>query len=209
MLRMVDEIDLKIISDLQNDGRKSLTAIGNEIIKKKRNFDGKEEEQHGISHVSVKKRLNKLVDNQFIKVTADLNAEKFNFQLALITAEVESHEVSQNIIRKFSNCPRVIFLSTLGGGSYNIACMIACEDRETLNSVLAVCSLRNHEGIRRSEVSICDTPIVPKFIPTKIFNQGCNLDNNHREIDCSLCDKYNNGKCIGCPASEFYRNGIK
>ena len=206
---MVDEIDLKIISDLQDDGRKSLTAIGHEIVKKRKNMEGKLEEQQGISHVSVKKRLNKLIDKQFIKVTADLNAEKFNFQLALITAEVESHEVTQQIIRKFSNCPRVIFLSTLGGGSYNIACMIACEDRETLNSVLAVCSLRNHEGIRRSEVSICDIPIVPKFIPTKLFNQGCHFANEHNDIECIKCEKYVGGKCIGCPASEFYRNGMK
>ncbi|NHI94420.1 MAG: hypothetical protein EAX96_18160 [Candidatus Lokiarchaeota archaeon] len=206
---MVDEIDLKIISDLQEDGRKSLTAIGSEIVKKKKSNDGKLEDQHGISHVSVKKRLNKLVENQFIKVTADLNAQKFNFQLALISAEVESHEATQKIIRKFSGCPRVIFLSTLGGGSYNVACIIACEDRETLNSVLAVCSLRNQEGIRRSEVSICDTPIVPKFIPTRIFNQGCKIEDDLRQFECVSCEKYKNGKCIGCPASEYYKNGIK
>ncbi|MHA1893504.1 MAG: Lrp/AsnC family transcriptional regulator [Candidatus Helarchaeota archaeon] len=206
---MVDEIDLKIISDLQNDGRKSLTAIGQEIIKKKKNHDGVLEVQHGISHVSVKKRLNKLIENELIKITADINAEKFNFQIALITAEVESHKKTQEILKKFSKCPRVIFLSTLGGGSYNIACMIACEDRETLNSVLAVCSLRNQKGIRRSEVSICDIPIIPKFIPFKIGNNLHDMEMGHGEFECDKCEKYIEGKCIGCPASEFYKNEAK
>ncbi len=206
---MVDEIDLKIISDLQDDGRKSLTAIGNEIIKEKKDIDGKTlEKKQGISHVSVKKRLNKLVNGEYIKIYAGLNTEKFNFHLALLTVEVESYEIMEEILKKFTNCPRILFLSTLGGGNYNLACILACEDKDTLNIVLAVCSLRNHKGIRRSEVSICDVPILPKFIPLKINNRGCTLENGTREYECKTCIKYKEKKCVGCPASDYYNSNI-
>ena len=93
---LIDETDRKIISILQENGRVSLTAIGKKL---------------GLSHVSIKKRIEKLCDN-LVKVTAGLNTENLGFRIAIVNVEVEGHERLLKLIEKFSNCPRMVFMTT-------------------------------------------------------------------------------------------------
>ena len=80
---MFGNIDNIIISELQNDGRKSLSEISKKI---------------GISQVAVKKRLNKLQKNELLSISANLNLESFGARMALII-EVENHKIMKRIMK--------------------------------------------------------------------------------------------------------------
>jgi len=186
----MDDIDRKIISFLQEDGRISLSEMGQKV---------------GLSHVSVSKRLKNLCES-LVNVSAGLNAEQLGLHVAVVNAEVETHERLRELVDIFSKCPRTVFVTTTTG-AYNIMTIMVAEDADTLNAILDVCSIRARKGIRRSEAIIGEAPVVPKYLPIKI------VPNKEMEIapcgiNCRKCLRYKNQKCLGCPATKYYRGPL-
>ena len=186
----MDKYDKSIISILQEDGRASLTDIGKAL---------------GLSHVSVRKRLKKLCD-ETIKVTVGFNIEKLGFHIAIINVEVEGHDRLLELIEKFSKCPRIVFMTTTTG-AYNLMTIMVAEDSDTLKAIIEVCSVRAQKGIRRSEVTIGDPPIIPRYLPIKIVADKT-LEEAPCGINCGKCIRYKQGKCLACPATKYYRGPL-
>ncbi len=193
LLMKINELDDKnkmLINHLQSDGRDSLTNIGKFL---------------GISHVSVQKRIKKLLDNHQIRISANLSSSALEITYAIILVEVDSYKQLKSLIEKYSKCPRHVFFGTLTG-SYNLISIIAAENQETLQSVINVCSMRNEPGLRRTEIFMVDLPLKPQFIPFKIPNKGdseiCNCGN-----DCKGCERYGEKSCFGCPGTKWYLEG--
>ena len=179
------------IRDSQKDGKATLSRIAEEV---------------GLSAMGVKKRINKL-EKMGVKISALLDVEKLKIIIAIIAMEVESAEALENLLKKFRDCPRIIkfFVTT---GSYNLFALIFAEDYHSLESIsLEKCSLRSQPGIRRFEIypvqeihydSYLDIKVVAdktrKFAPCGVF--------------CGDCKRYEVYKCLGCPATVFYRGKL-
>jgi len=73
----LDDVDRKIVSKLQQDGRTTFEELG---------------EITGYTSMGVKKRLNKLLQKDVIKVTALLNPKSLNLYAAIVLLEMESTE---------------------------------------------------------------------------------------------------------------------
>jgi DNA-binding Lrp family transcriptional regulator len=73
----LDNIDKKLVSILQKNGRTSLSEIGKDL---------------GMSHVAVSKRLDKLVQSELVKVTAGVNAEYLDAKVLFMGLETEDME---------------------------------------------------------------------------------------------------------------------
>ena len=186
----MDDIDKELISILQKDGRTSLSEIGKKV---------------GFSHVSIRKRLKNLCKNT-VKVSAGLNAEQLGLRIAIVNAEVETPERLRELIDIFSKCPRVVFVTTITG-AYNVMTMMVAEDADTLNAIVEVCSIRAQKGIRRSEVTIGEAPTVPKYLPIRIVAAKVDED-APCGINCGICMRYKEKKCLGCPATKYYRGPL-
>jgi DNA-binding Lrp family transcriptional regulator len=186
----MNNIDKKIISILQQDGRTSLSSMGKQL---------------GMSHVAVGKRLDKLFDN-LVKVSAGINAEYLGFRLAIVYAEVETPKRLRELINIFSKCPRMVFLTTTTG-AYNLMTIMVAEDADTLNAIVEECSARAQMNIRRSEATIGEAPVIPKYLPIKIITTKedevapCG-------INCGKCSRYERKKCLACPATKYYRGPL-
>ncbi len=170
---IMDETDKKLISLLQENGRTPLIKIGKSL---------------GLSHVSIRKRLKRLYNNNLIKVTAGINVEKLGFRIATVNAEVEGHERLAELLERFSKCPRIIFMTTTTG-AYNLMTIMIAEDVDTLNAIIEVCSVRTQTGIRRSEVTIGEPPTVPKYLPIKIIAEKT-LEDAPCGVNCGKCIRY-------------------
>jgi DNA-binding Lrp family transcriptional regulator len=189
----LDEVDRKIISQLQIDGRATLEEIAKNV---------------GYTSMGVRKRLQKLVDQNAIKVSALLNPASFKLSPAIVMLEMESADAMQNLIDRFKNCPRVVHIfRTIGG--YNLIALVVAEDQNTLESIsMEKCSLRSGGGIRRSEFyPIGDVHFAP-FLPVRehLTHKGrtaapCN-------VDCRPCTRYKEEKCVGCPTTSHYRGTL-
>ena len=186
----MDDVDKKLVALLQEDGRVSLVELGRKL---------------GISHVSVRKRLSKLLE-KMVNISAGLNGEELGLRIAIVNAEVESPKRLRELIKIFSKCPRMIFLTTITG-AYNLMTIMVAEDSDTLNAIVEVCSVRAQKGIRRSEVVIGEVPVIPKYLPIKISPKK-EMDDAPCGINCGKCLRYKMQKCLGCPKTKYYRGPL-
>jgi len=183
---MVNEIDKRIISELQEDGRKPLSIIGKKI---------------GLSSVATWKRLQKLTKGKWIKISANINVRKLFPKIAIIDSEVKDLATMNKLISKYKDCPRIILNSPFGGS--NIITIMVGEDLPTLESCVGSCSVRIQEGVRRSEVRIGELPSYPSFLPVKI-SSDIETETAPCGFRCDRCQSYKEKKCLGCPATKYY-----
>jgi len=189
----LDDVDKKLISQLQQDGRTTLQDLSKII---------------GYTSMGTKKRLEKLLKNNVIKVSALINPDALELHPAIVMLEMESAEAMQDLIKRFRECPRVIHMfKTMGG--YNLIAFVVAETQGTLESISTEkCSLRCSKGIRRSEFyPISDTYFSP-FLQIRE-----NLSHKEKtvtpcRVDCIQCNRYENQKCVGCPPTSHYKGPL-
>jgi DNA-binding Lrp family transcriptional regulator len=189
----LDEIDKKIITQLQADGRTTLEELSKIT---------------GFTSMGIKKRLERLIKNEIIKVSALINPSPLKLHPAIVMLEMESAEAMQNVLDRFEECPRVIqIFKTLGG--YNLIALVVAETKETLESIsMEKCSLRCSKGIRRSEFyPISDTYFSP------FFQIRENLAHKEKKVtpcnvECDPCKRYETQKCVGCPTTSHYKGSL-
>jgi DNA-binding Lrp family transcriptional regulator len=189
----LDEIDKKIIAQLQGDGRTTLQELSKSI---------------GFTSMGTKKRLEKLLKNGTIKISALINPSTLKLHPAIVMLEMESADAMQDLLDRFQDCPRVIqIFKTIGG--YNLIALVVAETQETLESIsMEKCSLRCSRGIRRSEFyPISDTYFSP-FLQIRE-----NLVHKDRKVtpcnvDCDPCSRYEKQKCVGCPTTTYYKGTL-
>ena len=185
---MLDEIDKKLIEMLTTNGRRSLSEMGKKL---------------GLSHVAIKKRLDKLCTKNIMKIVSAINFSRLKLKAVMILAEVRTSGDIDKILKKYSNCPRMVLLST-AMGRFNLIAIMVGENDSTIESILTVCSFRREKGIMKSEIHLINSISIPKFIPIKIIAEKrgtiapCGMD-------CSNCKRYLQGLCLACPATEVYR----
>lgn len=189
----MDEKDKKIITMLQADGRTTLHDIANKI---------------GLTSMGTKKRLDKLLKNRTIKVSALINPKVLELHPAIVMLEMESAEAMQQLLDRFEECPRIIqIFKTIGG--FNLIALVIAETQETLESIsMEKCSLRCSKGIRRSEFYPISETFFSPFLQVRE-----NLAQQERstapcKINCDPCNRYESKKCVGCPTTPRYRGTL-
>jgi len=189
----LDEVDKKIIAQLQADGRAKLQDLAKTI---------------GYTSMGVKKRLEKLLEKGIIKVSALVNPSALKLYPAIVMLEMENAESMQKLLDRFEECPRVIHIfKTIGG--YNLIALVVAETKETLESIsIEKCSLRCSQGIRRSEFyPISDTYFSP-FLQIREELAHKEKKVTPCKVDCDPCDRYETQKCVGCPVTTHYKGSL-
>ncbi len=189
----MDEIDKKIIAQLQADGRMTLQELSKSI---------------GFTSMGTKKRLERLLKKGTIKVSALINPNVLQLHLAIVMLEMESAEAMQELLNRFEQCPRIVqIFKTVGG--YNLIALVVAETLETLESIsMEKCSLRCSKGIRRSEFYPVSETYFSPFI--QIREQLATKENKVSpcKVNCDPCNRYELQKCVGCPTTINYRGTL-
>jgi len=189
----MDEIDRKLISQLQIDGRTTLEKLGKIT---------------GYTSMGVKKRLEKLLEDKAIRVSAQMNLKHFDMRLAIVLIETDGVETIEKLLKRFEECPRIIYIFTLIGG-YNMMALIAAENQKTLESIsMGKCSLRSGKGIRRSEFYQVKEISYSPLMPVRISLAHRGLKEAPCGVNCNSCNRYKSEECVGCPATECYRGSL-
>jgi len=188
----LDNVDKQLVSLLQKNGRTSLSEIGKKLK---------------MSHVAVSKRLDKLVKNGSVHVSAGVNAEKLDVKLLFMALEVESMDTADRLRDKYQNCPRLLMLAPVTG-SYNLMAIMAAEDTWSLQSITGTCSLRTEPGVRRSESWFGNSPIIPDYVSLNLAPGLSKGSKAPCTRDCAACKRYIDEKCVGCPTTSVYRGTL-
>ena len=189
----MDDVDRKIISQLQLDGRTSFEKLAKII---------------GFSSMGAKKRVDKLVEKGTISISAQVDTKQLDLHAALVLIEIEGAEAMNKLLDRFKECPRVVKIFTTLGG-YNIIALVVAENRETLDSIsVEKCSLRSGGGIRRSEFYPIGNIHYSPFLPVREYLTHQELGITPCGVDCRPCNRYETNKCVGCPATSYYKGTL-
>lgn len=185
----MDEVDRKIISQLQLDGRTTFKELSRIV---------------GYTSMGVKKRVRNLLEQDVVKVSALLNIKSLNLCAAFLLLEIESAEAMHKLLERFKDCPRVVHIFTTLG-RYNLIALVVAEDQETLESIfIEKCSLRSSEGIRRSEFYPIGNVHYSPFLSVREYLAHKERTISPCNVDCRHCRRYKAKKCVGCPTIHYY-----
>jgi len=182
----LDNIDKQIIRALLNKGRESLTNLEKIVAKS---------DHEMMSHTGISKRISKLEESGILKVQANLNFNKLDYKALFLLIEMSSYEEIKNIINAYTECPRV-FLLTQVTGQYNLIMGIVGRNIDILHRYINHCGPTNRKGILHSAVLHISDLLVPRFMPTDLFNRITKEEKCGN--NCKNCEAYLDGKCEGC-----------
>lgn len=143
-LEKLDGTDLKIIQALSEDGRKSFVEIAKAT---------------GLSPVGVKNRVERLLEEEVLKIQGLLNMEKVYSVSASIEIEADQKTISK-LIEKFEKSPLVYHLVETSG-RYNLLVSIVAPSLISIENFIAK-EIRRELGVKHIDVNVGELPIMPK-----------------------------------------------
>jgi Lrp/AsnC family leucine-responsive transcriptional regulator len=188
----LDDLDKRLVSILQKNGRTSLSEIGEKL---------------GMSHVAVSKRLDKLIKADTVKLTAGVNSEYLDTKVLFMGLETESLDVAEAIKKKYEDCPRLLMFAPVTG-RYNVFAVMIAEDTWSLESILGTCSMRTEPGVRKSESWFGNAPLMPQYLVLDINPTQTGDTAAPCKMDCKTCKRYTTDKCVGCPSTTTYKGKL-
>ena len=134
---VLDELDFKILTCLQKDGRMSLTVMA-EALK--------------VSIGTVRTRVNKLLDEGTISIIGRIDPEKVGFRCyAQIAVFIRPATLKEKVAQKISRLPEVSFLA-MTSGEHDLEVDVMCRDNNHL--VEFVDSISKFEGVNQTKTTI-------------------------------------------------------
>lgn len=183
---ILDDIDKQILNELFENGRESLTKLGDKISKGN---------QETMSHAGINKRITKLRKSEILKVQGNVNIKSLDYKACFILIEMKNYDEVKKIITCFSDCPRVFLLAHITG-QYNLIMGIVGQNTDVLHRYINYCGPTNKEGILHSQTLFVSNLETPKFLPLKLFSK----DSQEYKCGniCQECEAFLGGKCDGC-----------
>ena len=133
----IDQVDFKIISLLQKDGRLSNTTIAKKL---------------GISEATVRTRLNQLLNESFIQIVAVSNPIKLGFEIAgIISIAVDSRKLD-SVMKELKKLEPVWYVVKTTG-STDIYTEFVLKSMDELNDLLYN-KINKIDGVIRTETSL-------------------------------------------------------
>ena len=133
----MDELDTKIIALLQQDGRASNAGIARKV---------------GVSEGTVRRRLKRLIQEQYISVVAMLDTKRMGYASeALIGVQVDPDKVDQ-VANDLSQLEEVNWVA-ITTGAYDIFAWATLNSSETLGIFLRT-KVGTILGVRRTETFV-------------------------------------------------------
>ena len=133
----MDELDTKIIQILQEDGRASNAGIARKV---------------GVSEGTVRRRLKRLIQKEYIQVVALPDASKMGFESqALVGVQVDPDKVDQ-VADALADLSEINWVA-ITTGSFDVFAWITLQSAEALGIFLRT-KVGTIKGVRRTETFV-------------------------------------------------------
>ena len=187
MNKKFDLLDIKLLQELQRDGRISITELAENV---------------NSSRLTVSRRLKRLFEEKLVIVRGGLNANKMGFRMACVGLEAKGDMNRTEIENRLKGCPRIMNIFRTAEKA-NIHLAVWGEDDKTINSTIE--SFRDIPNIDLVYCHYLGSPIHGE-IPIPIHSTSYDVSPCGKI--CSNCYKYQNEWCLGCPVTKYCKNPI-
>lgn len=180
----LDYLDLKIIYQLQKNGRISATELAKKVKS---------------TRPTVTNRLKEMIEKKLVIIKGGVNLNKFGFKLASVGLEVKKTAERKEVETYLKNCPRVLNVFRIPEKA-NYHVIIWGEDDATINSTIE--SFRDFANADIIHTHYLGTPIHGDIIIDLLQNEN---EITPCGMKCMDCYRFDNSWCTGCPSSKDYK----
>lgn len=142
-LKDIDEIDFKIIQILSQNGRESFVEIAKKI---------------GLSPVSIKQRVSKLIKKGVLKIQGCLSIENF-FSISACIMIKGTNDAVTWLTKKLRNSTSVYYLVKTSG-KHNLIIGVLAQNLKRLDEFIAE-EVTSEPGVKQVEICVGELPIIP------------------------------------------------
>lgn len=177
----VTSVDMKILEELNKNGRKSIRKIGKTL-------------DQGKSKIAY--RLKQLEKSELISIKPLLNTKMFELERALLLTQINDDKTEKQLIEHWNTCPFVLHVFPLLGYRYSIALVLIAPKIDDFRIFINDCEPGSSKNVFSGHILI---PIVSSQLSYKFVYEKVNfLSKNSEEKFCA---------CTGC--YEFWRDYLK
>lgn len=164
----LSEIDVAIIQLLRQDGRMSNRELAKGL---------------GVSEVTVRKRLKKLLDSSLLSIVAMVEPQQlgYNFDV-VVSIRVDINHVEE-VALQLAQLPEVRYVA-LTSGAYDILCAVLLKDKDDLVDFL-LRKLTSFEGIISTETTFSLKVLKRTFDWFSVADDGAEPPKNHTILPAS------------------------
>ncbi len=141
MSAQLDKLDLKILCELQKDGRISKSKLSRNV---------------GASRPTVRNRLKRLTNERLVIIKGGLNLRELKFKMAWVGLEVRTENTRVEVEQMLKGCPRVLNIFRTPEKA-NIQITVWGDDDHTINSTIE--SFRDIPNVDIIHTHYLGTPI--------------------------------------------------
>ena len=182
-LEKLDETDRKIISLLAENPDLSQSAIARQLE---------------MSQPAIYARMKRLRNSGTIAHVVGINLKNTKFYIAKVEMTAKD---PWKVLDSFKNCP--IYLNGLiTSGRHNLCLFFVSEKLQAIESCINH-HIRRNPNVVDAEFNVVITPAKDLIVPVKLWNEKG--DKSPCGKRCTEQPCYTSEKCLGCPATIFYK----
>ena len=134
----LDELDFAILTQLQQDGRRSYTDMA---------------EQLGVSVSTIRTRATKLIDDKTIQIVGRVNTQRVGFRAYVhIKISVRPAKLIESVAQQLQEFPEVSFLAVTSG-DFDLQVDLMCRDNDHLLNIINE-RIPNIEGVYQTKTDM-------------------------------------------------------
>lgn len=186
LIGKLDDIDKKIMSLLSRDPEVSQAELAKQLK---------------VSQPAVSARIRKLKEKGALAHIIGTDVKKA--QLFLANLDVATNHVEQ-FLKSLDECP-IYLNSFLTSGKNNLTVMLVGENIRSIMSCVDS-HLRQNPLVKDTELDLIVTPVRPFIVPTRPCMDKKKI--TPCGADCGSCTLHASDRCLGCPATVYYKGEL-
>lgn len=186
LTRDIDIIDKKILSMFSENPQTSQAEISKRLK---------------ISQPAVSARIRKLEERGILSYVVGTDVKKA--QLFIAKVDITTNQV-EDFLKSVESCPLYMNCFLTSGG-HNMTCFLIGEDMKSVMSCVDS-RFRQNPAIKSMECDLVMNPTKSLVVPVKPQMEKKKISPCGK--DCSVCTFYTSDRCLGCPASIYYKGKL-
>jgi len=163
-----------------------------------------------LSRHTLKKRIEEMLKQNKIKFYLGVNPQKLNLDLMILTIHITNITSLNDLFQDLQNCPRVLsIVKDLSKSSLQVLFGLEKASNTISNPcVNMIEKLQSDTRVKECTIQALYPELFPIFIPFTNQNMPEQALLSPCKTNCTVCEKYLEKKCMGCPASKAYRGDL-
>lgn len=151
-----------------------------------------------LSQPAVSLRIRRLTEQGFISHSIGMDVRRLNLSIAKLEVALKDSASADTL----SRCPYIVDMLRMTDTT-RLSLFMVGETKSTIDSLVS--RLQERDGMDLLHYDTIDTAQTDLIHPLPVYTRG---DGECPHCTCASCSHHQEGRCMGCPLTSFYRGEL-